>query len=182
VLRRARGKYVTSGKQISGEAIWKQGRAKYYNGDLDGGLYIDQGFLAALNLGIFPPDTRLIEIQHDWASVGKALLQAPIVQAHHIHMGWENPSYENGCIDHRESPRSSDGYHATVRIGRLVQDGRRFYLSQNSWGRSWGFHGCFCMTEAEDAEGLMPDGLYQAALPNDWEHWDGWVPYLVDAP
>jgi hypothetical protein len=167
------------GEQLSGEQIWKRGRELYHGGDLRGGLKIPQGFVALRDLGFIPPDSRLIEIAPDWSSVGAALYATPLVQGHHVHAGWQTPAPQSGCLDHQPAPTRADGYHATLRIGRLVQDRTRFYLSQNSWGPSWGWHGCFLMTEAEDQEGRMQDGPYTIALPAGWEAWQGWKGALL---
>jgi hypothetical protein len=150
----------------------------FYRGDLDGGLTIPEGFRAMLDMGIYPPETQLVEVPNDWENVGAALLQSPLVQGHHIHDGWFNCA-ENGCLDHTGSPKKSDGYHCTVRLARNVQDDRKFYGSLNSWGNTWGWHGRFVMTVDEDAEGAMEDGPYYARLLDGWQQWEGWQKWVV---
>jgi hypothetical protein len=162
------------GDQISGEMIWKRGREMFHRGNMDGGLELPQGFEAMRDLGLIPPESQLLAISPDWASVGYALLSTPLVQGHHVHQGWENPDPKSGCIDHAYAPTAADGYHATLRIGRLVQDGTKFYVNLNSWGPAWGWYGLYIMTEAEDQEGRMPDGPYTANLPAGWTSWEGW--------
>lgn len=162
------------GEQISGEAIWKRGREMFWKGRMNGGLYLPQGLEAMKDLEYVPPESPLMGVEPDWASVGYALRETPLVQGHHVHAGWENPDPQSGCLDHAPAPTNADGYHCTLRMGRLVQSGRRFYVGQNSWGTTWGWRGLFVMTEDEDAEGRMSGPLYTANLPAGWTSWDGW--------
>ena len=162
------------GEQISGERIWKRAREMFYGGNMEDGIELPQGFAAMVDLGLVPPEAQLLAIDPDWESVGFALGSTPLVQGHHVHKGWDNPDPESGCIDHSSFPTAADGYHATLRIGRLVQENIRFYISMNSWGQTWGWHGLYLMTEAEDAEGRMEDGPYTANLPAGWTSWEGW--------
>jgi len=161
------------GEQISGEHIWLRGRDMFYT-NRKGGLTIRQGFEAMRNLGYIPPEATLLAVLPNWICVGYALQSTPLVQAHNVHPGWDQPDPASGCIDHSYTPTVADGYHATLRIGRLVQNGKRFYVGQNSWGPNWGWHGLFVMTESEDAEGIMTDGPYTANLPSGWTAWEDW--------
>jgi hypothetical protein len=181
MLRRYVGSRIfVAPQQISGEMIWKKARQMFYKGDLTGGLELPEGFEAMKELGFIPDDSMLMNIKPDWNSVGFALLSTPIVQAHHIHSGWANPDPVNGCIDHSGHPTTSDGYHATLRVGQIKQEGTPFYVSQNSWGMDWGWKGLFCMTSTEDAEGLMPDALYTANMPSGWTSWEGWKKGVIE--
>lgn len=168
--------------QIDGHAIWLRARERFYASNPDGGITLPQGFAAAKDLGILPLHAQLLAVPHHWPSVGWALTRTPIVQAHHVHQGWVTPSRVNGCLDHAQSPTAADGYHATLRAGRIAQEGRRGYINLNSWGAQWGWHGCFVMTVEEDAEGLMPDGLYTASMPDGWETDTGWQKHLIPTP
>jgi hypothetical protein len=161
------------GQQISGEMIWRRGREMFYQ-NMDSGLLLPQGFDAMRDLGFIPPESQLLAVDPNWESTGHALLGTPLVQGHHVHKGWANPDPASGCIDHSGMPTQADGYHATLRIGRLIQDGIRFTVNLNSWGPAWGWHGLFVMTEAEDAECRMEDGPYTANLPAGWQQWEGW--------
>ena len=167
------------GEQISGEQIWRRGRELFYGGDMSDGLELPEGFEAMLSLGLIPPDSQLLAVDPDWASVGYALMSTPLVEGHKVHRGWASPNRQSGCIDHSPRPIRADGYHATLRIGRLEQDNTRFYVSQNSWGPSWGWHGLFLMNEAEDKEGRVPDGPYTANLPAGWTDWEDWKKGVV---
>lgn len=167
------------GWQINGQAIWYTGRRMFWNGTTDGGIYLREGLTAARELGIVPPDTALQSVGTDWDSVGLALRATPIVQGHAIHNGWFDPDSESGCIDHEPKASGANGYHATLRIGRLTKDGRNYYVLQNSWGATWGRYGYGLMTVEEDAEGLMSPGLFTAKLPDDWRTWEGWRKCLI---
>jgi hypothetical protein len=179
IKRFADGKAFADGWQLNGHAVWVHGREMYWNGDLTGGLYLPQGLNAMRDLGIIPPETRLVRVASDWDSVGFALLETPIVQGHAIHKGWFTASHENGCIDHEPMASGSNGYHCTMRIARLMQESFRFYALENSWGDDWAYNGYGVMTDAEDREGLMDDGLYTAKMPENWTAWTGWEKFLI---
>jgi hypothetical protein len=178
MLRRWAPRTVPMGRwQLDGERVWRRGRELFWKGELDGGLYVSQGFAALLSLGWLPPAAQLRRIPVDWASIGFALLDSPLVQAHQVHAGWYRPDPQNGCIDHKPEPAEDDGFHCTLLIGRSVQFQHgvttHFYQSMNSWGDSWGWNGLFVMTELEWIEGSIPDGLYTADV-HGLAEWQGW--------
>lgn len=177
MLRRwARGAVPLGRWQLDGERVWRRARELFWNGDLSGGIYLSQGYAALIDLGWIPPDSKLRKIPEDWSSLGVALLEGPIVQAHQVHAGWYRPAPQNGCIDHKPEPTDADGYHATLLIGRSVRMEHgvttRYLEGLNSWGERWGWHGCYLMTEAEWLEGLMPGGIYTADVY--LQKWTGW--------
>lgn len=182
MLRRHCGRQVLAeGEQIDGDAIWKYGRQRFWHGDLHGGLYLDQGFWACKELGLLPPGAELVQCLRGWRDQGVALEIAPLIVGHAVHDGWWKPDPKSGCLDHAPVAAGRNGYHATCRIGRLIQGDTHFYQGLNSWGSDWGWHGTFLMTESEDAEGRMSDGPYSAALPQGWESWEGWRAAIIRA-
>lgn len=168
------------GWQLDGEAIWTRGRQLFWGGTLDSGLFLPQGFDALRDLGGVP-DGECFWVSNSWDAVGDVLLDTPLVQAHAIHAGWFRAAAENGCIDHEPRASASNGYHATLRIGRTLRGGSQFYAFQNSWGEDWGYKGYGLFTAAEDAEGIMAGGLCSARLPAAWRTWDGWTKLLKKA-
>lgn len=174
---------IPDGMQIDGTAIWKRGREMFWGGNMSGGLYLPQGFKAAQDLGIIPPDATLVEVGKDWNSINLALLASPLVQGHRIHKGWFRADRESGCIDHEPAPDNS-GAHATLLIGTGIQPDRagnptRWRFLQNSWGARVGRYGFFTMTEAEWFEGIMTAGPFTAEI-KDFRAWTGWKKYLVE--
>ena len=166
---------IPIGKRIDGEKIYQTGRDLYYKGKTGEGLMLMEGFYAMQYLGIIPKDAKLVSVKGGAADIGQALLKTPLVQGNLVDAGWDNPSLENGCLDHR--PKKFNGGHATVRIGLIVQNGTVFYLSQNSWGE-WGWHGLFIMNEGKDLDGQLEEP-YTVEMPIGWESWDGWKKYLT---
>lgn len=170
-----------AGWYLDGDIVHQRGRDMFWNGDRSGGLYIPQGFRAMADLGIVPNDSKIMRVAADWDSVGLALMEAPIVQGHAIHPGWFRPDNLSGCIDHTPFASGQHGYHATCRVARLVQELKRFFALQNSWGDPWAFHGYGVMSEDEDREGLMTPGLYTLRMPEGWQKDETWRKYLKKA-
>lgn len=156
--------------QIDGYAIWKRGREMFWNGNMDGGLYLSQGFLAAQDLGIIPAEAQLVKIENEPMSISQALLSTPLVCGNFTNPGWYNPSTENGCLDHG-ADREKGMAHATTMIGLLVQSNAVsttvFTLSVNSWGY-WGWNGLFIMMAEQNYQTTI-DGPYAVEMPANWE-------------
>lgn len=171
------------GEQIDGYAIWKRGREMFNNGDLNGGLYLPQGYAAMIDLGMIPTDSELIDVnaeaEGDLFKICSRLKKTPLVQGNMVHKGWFNPNPRNGCIDHRpDANEDPEGGHCTLRVGFLVQDETPFWAFQNSWGE-WGWHGIGTMTVEEDLEGWLFDGPYTIELPPDWIQHGGWRKFVT---
>lgn len=174
VLEHLLGKRIPKKKQINGIAIWKRAREMFWQGDLSGGLYPKQAVAACIDLGILPPESQYRVIR-GWGAINAALAKSPLLQAHHIHSGWNKPSLLSGCLDHTGSPSRSDGWHETVLIGMEVKDGTVFMHSQNSWGSKWGRYGFFTMTIDEYLEGQAETGTID--LPRDWASRSNWAKF-----
>lgn len=171
------------GQQIDGYAIYRRGREMFWNGTLDGGLYLPQGFAAAVDLGILPADSQLVDVNaecgDDLFAICRRLAKTPLVQAHKVHPGWYRPNRQNGCIDHTpDADLESTGGHCTLRVGFLVQDETPYWALLNSWGQ-WGWHGVGLMTVEEDLEGWLYDGPYTVDLPARWYMDGGWRKYIT---
>jgi len=181
MLRKYLGPVFPMGKQIEGELIWRTARKMFWGGNLDGGLYLHQGFAAMMELGILPPGSQLVALPAaDWDAVSEQLVSTPIVQSHHIHPGWFRPDPVSGLIGHASTPGDSDGYHATLLVGTGMHDASAYRVGLNSWGTDYAHHGFFVMTDAEWFEGICPDGLYTASLPANWTEWTGWKKAVVE--
>lgn len=171
---------IPPGWQIDARAIWKRGRNMFWNGDLKGGLWLNQGLAAAVDLGILPPNTIPVRIASNWDSIGAALLQTPCVQAHAVSKGWYASNKENGCLDHVPAPDAgAHGFHCTLLLERLTRESAKFYLFENSWGADWGWQGLGLMTEKLWTWSIMANGLYTASLGSDLTAWRGWEKHLV---
>jgi hypothetical protein len=179
MLRRRLGpEAIHRGMQVDGHAIWRRGREMFWGGKMTGGLYLDQGCLAAVDLGILSKSAAPVRIERTISAQSLQLRDTPLVVGHAVHAGWYNPSRENGCIDHAPRPDGS-GYHATLRVGVLYQGNSWYYAGQNSWGSDWGWRGYFLMTASEDQEGAMQDSPWTCADPGGPLFGPNWKNYLV---
>lgn len=180
MLRRGIGRdALKEGEQLDGYAIWKRGRELFNGGDLEGGLYLDQGFYAMLDLGIVPPESVLVEIDPDVLAITARLQLTPMVQGHIVAKGWYDPNPENGGLDESIPPRPGDGGHATCLMGFTPQDTQPFIVSQNSWGDDYGLHGYFTMSWNYWMRCYLGSGPCSADLPEGWKSWDGWRKYVT---
>ena len=176
VIEHLLGKRLAKTHQIDGIAIWKRAREMFWGGKLDGGLFAEQAVDACKDLGILPDEAQYRVIR-GWGAINAALVKAPLLQAHHIHSGWNNPSPISGCLDHSASPQRSDGWHETVLIGTEVKDNQLFLHSQNSWGPRWGRYGFYVMNSDEYLEGEAETGTID--LPRDWEARSNWRQFVI---
>jgi hypothetical protein len=175
---------IPEGFQINGNAIWFQIKQMFYGGRLSGGAYVEEGFEALRALGWIPKDSMLVQVGIDWVSQGEALLKTPLVVAHMVYPGWFTPNKENGCLDHVYEATQKEGGHCTCRIGRVMQDGNKFFLGQNSWGNDWGWNGCFLMDEIMDL-GTSLDSPYTIEVPGGFQRLrdlEGWKAGLISTP
>lgn len=178
VVEHLLGDRLPKDKQIDGRQIWREGRYSCYR-NLQGGLYLDQGFRAAKHLGILPKETTYRRLK-GWAEINEYLGKVPIVQAHKVHDGWGQPDRKSGCINHAPAPTRNSGGHATVMVGMGLDEetGKVFVYGQNSWGEDWGRYGFFCMTTEEWEEGCCLPPL-AIILPRGWHKYRGWEKYVI---
>jgi hypothetical protein len=185
MVRRYVGKDAfPQGCQVDARSIWQRGREMFWGGSLDGGLMLDQGGQACIDLGLLPAGTRLVRVDRDWAAVGEALLATPLIQAHGIGRGWYAVSSQSGCLDHVFAPDPGRyGYHCTLCVERMMQGNQKWICLQNSWGTSWGFYGYGLMRLDLWTDSLIPSGLWTAILPPAFsvQSWSAWRGFLVHA-
>lgn len=180
MLRRYIGRdALKTGEQIDGYAIWKRAREIFYNGNLAGGLFLGQGFLAAMDLGLFPEGTILVDVEPSLEAIHEQLRISPMVQGHIVTDGWYEPNPQNGCLDHSKLPKPGDGGHATCLMGLDAGESTDFIVSQNSWGGDYGFYGYFTMEWGFWRECYIGEGPCTAVLPRGWESHDGWRKYMT---
>jgi len=172
---------IPAGMQIDGEAIYARARELWWVPVKGGGIYLEQGFGAMLEMGIIRPESRLMHVGASRNEVASALQRTPLVQAHQVHDGWFHANPTSGLIDHRPAPEPGDEYHATVLITLGITPGYHvpYRVSQNSWGKDYARFGYFAMTEHEWFEGFCADGLLTADMPTEWISWDGWKKWLI---
>lgn len=178
MLRKYQGHDVFErGQQIDGEAIWRKARQMFWSHEPieDGGLYMDQGFRAAVALGILPPDTGVIVREMDIGQLCNSLREHPVLQGTSVFSGWNHPSSINGQIP--ISNMDSQGGHATCIIGCIVQDGKYYILFQNSWGSSWGYGGYGLLTANQWSDSLIGP-LSTAILSPSFYTWTGWKNFI----
>jgi hypothetical protein len=180
MLRRYVGQdCLAKGEQIDGYEIWKEGRRIYNNGDLTGGLFLEQGFMAMLRLGIIHPKSIPISIEPTMEAINAQLTMTPLVQGHVVAGGWYEPNPENGCLDHSKRPKPDDGGHATVLMAITIKDANTYLVSQNSWGAHYGWKGYFLMSADYWDQCYIGNGPFTALMPEGWESWDGWRKFVT---
>lgn len=182
MLRRALGRAVLKpGQQIDGDRIWRRARAMFFPREKveAGGLLMDHGFKAAVDLGILPPDTGVMTVHMDAGMVSRMLRTEPVLQGTATHRGWERPDGQNGYIQ----PALPDPYagHATVIVGVLQRDGEDYILFQNSWGATWGMGGYGLLRADHWAQSLLGP-VAVAKLPDHWTDWEGWRTAIINTP
>jgi len=179
MLRKSVGRDVFKpGQQIDGDAIWRKGREMFWPKErLDaGGLLMDQGFRAAIELGILPPDSGVMTVHMDIGMVSRMLRTEPVLQGTAVHNGWNRANPQNGQIPF-ELPNPHAG-HATCIVGVLEQDGDVYVLFQNSWGKNWG-HGGYGLLRADQWEQCLLGPVAICKLPDNWTKWTGWKEYVI---
>ena len=169
---------ISEGQQINGEAIWRKARQMFWGHEPveNGGLFMDQGFKAAIALGILPPNTTVKMQDMNIERLSAILPYQPVLQGTQVSVGWNNPSRENGQI--MEATPDPLGGHATCIIGLLQQGPTNYILFQNSWGNKWGWNGYGLLTEQQWKDSLISP-LSTAELPWDFETWQGWRDYII---
>lgn len=179
MLRKHVGRDVfKKGQQIDGDAIWRKGRQMFYPREKveAGGLLMDHGFRAAIELGILPPDSGVVCVRLDVGMISRMLRTEPVLQGTAVHRGWETPDPKNGQIPFK-LPDPQAG-HATVIVGVLEQDGDSYILFQNSWGAQWGMGG-FGLMRADQWEQCLLGPVCVCKLPDDWVAWQGWKDFVI---
>lgn len=172
------GDQLPKAKQIDGRAIWYRARQLFYQ-NFQGGLTLEEGVAAAVEMGILPPNSKAREIA-GWAAINAQLEKSPLIQAHLAHEGWNQPDSKSGCLDHSKNPTSNTGGHCTLMIGMgyQMESDKVFTYSQNSWGADWGKLGFFTMTLEEHDEGA-PVAPITIDLSQPLTKWQGWKKYVI---
>lgn len=180
MLRRYCGRQVLGEwEQINGDKVHARACEMFYNGDRSNGVYIDEGFRAALDMGIFAPGSELRKVPRSEAMQSGQFLLTPFIDGRDI-SGWSNhgTSPDNGQVYEGMSFNFTAG-HCTVDVSRLEQDGRNFWQDLNSWGPRFGWHGMFIMSEKYDGWTGLEDFKYYVVEPEGWEQWDGWRKWIT---
>jgi hypothetical protein len=178
-LRRIHGKNILKpGEQIDGDAIWAKARRMFYPTQKveAGGLLMDHGFRAAIELGLLPPGSGVMGIRMGVGFLSRMLRDQPVLQGTGVHKGWERPDPRNGQIPVL-LPDPNAG-HATCIVGVLEQKGEPYVLFQNSWGREWGMGGYGLMRSDQWAQSLLGP-LAVCKLPDDVSKWDSWRDFVI---
>lgn len=178
MLRKTHGHAILKpGEQIDGMAIWRKARRMFWAHEPvdSGGLFMDQGFRAAVALGILPQDTVVEMVNLGVADLSRKLCDQPVLQGTTVSKAWSDPNPQNGHITFAVP---EPGGHATCIIGVLEQENNHFILFQNSWGERWGWHGYGMLRSDLWARNLLGP-LATARLSHRWQLWNGWRDYVV---
>lgn len=170
--------------QLDADAVYYRACDMYRNGDYANGIYLEEGFMAMMDLGIIANGSVLMEVQSSWDAIATQLHSTPIVQGHVVDQGWFDPyvNKDNGCLDHTAPSSSQAGGHATVCDAALDQvSGEttiRFAGIMNSWGKPWGMNGHGVMTH-DRWNNVRIAPPYAVDMVVDWEEDRGWEKYVI---
>ena len=169
---------LKAGDQIDGEAIWRRARKMFWPKEPveGGGLLLEQGFHAAIAMGILPPDTGVMLVNMDLGMVSRMLRTEPVLQGTAVSKGWNMPNPENGQIPF-DLPNPRAG-HATVIVGVLMQQDEPYVLLQNSWGAKWGMGG-YGLLRGDQWEQSLISPLCVCKLPDSFADWTGWRDWVI---
>jgi hypothetical protein len=166
-------------QQLDGDAIWAYARQKYYDGDMNGGLYIPDAFNAAVEMGVFVRGSELKTISRSEAMYSTQFEKTPFIDGHDVSGWYQRGLADNGQVFEGGMPDGSGG-HCTIHVSRMTQNDQNFWQNQNSWGDKFGWHGLFITTEWFDDFTGLEDKMYYVVEPEGWENDDGWRKYIVE--
>jgi hypothetical protein len=175
---------IPRGMQLDGNLLWSYARRAWWNGVMQGGIYIPQGWQAMINLGWIPGDSILVDVPADFESYNQVLFMTPVVQGHQVSEPWIDADRENGYILRPAIPAAGMGGHCTLGIAAAWQDGP-FRPLLNSWGPDWGFHGIGLLDDRQWIETALDDGGYTCHIPGGMQRlavFDGWRSALIKTP
>jgi hypothetical protein len=183
MLRKTHGRDVLKpGQQIDGEAIWRRGREMFWPKESveSGGLWLWQGFEAAIDMGVLPPATATKEIKSlKFEVLSEEMAKYPLAMAQATHNGWNFPQRESGFIKRMKGDPAAG--HAVLMVAMLKQGGKPYAMLQNSWGLDWGWHGCGILSESHWQLNALTV-CCTAELPPMWRAWGGWRRFIKDRP
>jgi hypothetical protein len=162
--------------QLDGLKLWREAREDFYNGNMDGGLQLEEAFTAGLKRGLFPDNTFAEPVGATPMEVCYALQTGALIQGTNVHQGWARPHPESGCIPSGYIPNLFAG-HATCIVSAFTQGDKWFIGFQNSW-LDWGRYGYGVMSWSQWQMCLMQPPLL-LLLPEGWQKHDGWKKYLT---
>ena len=122
---------------------------------MDGGLTMQQGIDAVIDLGLYPPDTACERIDPLALSLLGALEYSPVVQGTWTWPGWRRPHELSGYVGRMTG---FGGGHATLVCAIDSNSGYWTPVFLNSWGPAWGRYGFGTLT-------LQQFEVVQLALP-----------------
>lgn len=171
IIRRQFGNdAIPKGYKLDGDFLWRQRRMKHYNGNLNGGLQLNEGILEAVDQGwIAGVRYGIAAIPMEYGYIDKMLRVTPLLFGFAITPGWYEPNRSTGQISFRGLPNPNDG-HAVIGVDANKHDISEYLVIANSWGLDWGRYGYGTLTMDQvkqqaisDAIGLyLPDGIGEA--------------------
>lgn len=167
--------YFAPDEQIDGEIIWRRGRELFWKGEPveKGGLMMDQGFLAAIDLGLLPAGTALTFLEATPESIAAQLQETPILHGCCVSEAWRDPNHDSGEI--RSILPHPFARHATCIVAIAVQNGLWYVVFQNSWGNTWGRFGYGMLYGEYWRKQCLCDKPVTVRLP------DGWKDHVADS-
>jgi len=171
-IRRDMGaEYLPYPMQLDPRPLFKHARAKHWPDEPwdEGGLLLDQGYDAMMDLRWIPKDTEIARIS-TMHFAGMWMEDFPGIMGLGITDGWmqDRVSQRTGQIDESMSPAQSLAGHALTMVSFIEMVQQQFLLFANSgWKETWGNNGYGVATLPYIKEALLDDCLF-LKFNSDW--------------
>ena len=159
--------------QLDALRLYKHAREMFWPGEQwnAGGLFLDQAFVAAVDMGLLPSNAALRSITYGFEEMDELFEEHAFLAGFVVHDGWMKPDKDDGEIREGLKLYPWSGQHAVLLVGTQVQRGRFWIVFQNSWGEDWGRYGFGIISAVDFERTILPEGPYYLDIPEgtDWK-------------
>ena len=168
---------LKTGENLDGDALYWWIRNHYYHDqNPDGGAQIEEGVRALVEAGVLPPDTTCQKVQTEQADINEALKDGPVLQGHMVDEAWQKPASDGKIPD---EVGAYLGGHCTLLLGQwYFKDSEAEYVSGNSWGDEFGYHGMLWMGWTRWKKTCV-DTWRVVVSPSSIKTWDGYRRWII---
>lgn len=157
------------GEQMDAEKLYWMWMEETHGDHVDRGAQLRDPLDYFVKLGLFRPETHIVEVPPNLHDIAAALQKGPLAYGFAVDEGWEqaNVNTENGGLAFRAvNPFTIYGYHAVLGTQYIPASDKHEPLLgfANSWGTDWGWKG---------------QGLMSWATWGEYWRWQGDGPYAV---